>query len=115
VIEHAPGRADDDLHAALEHLELALDRLAAVDRQHRDAALPAVAMHRFRDLYRQLASRGEDERLDVAIIRLEPFDHRQCESRGLAGPGRGAAEHVAAREKQRDGVRLDRRRLFVTE
>ena len=39
VIEQPPGRADDDLHAALERGELPLDRLAAVDRKHGDAVM----------------------------------------------------------------------------
>ena len=31
VVEHAAGRADDDLGAALQFVDLAADRLAAVD------------------------------------------------------------------------------------
>ncbi len=38
VVHHAAGRADDDLGARTEPLDLLRDRLATVDRQHPDGA-----------------------------------------------------------------------------
>ncbi len=33
---------------------------------------------------------------------------------GLAGPGLGTAQHVAAHQHRRNGLRLDRRRFAIT-
>ena len=54
-------RADDDVDAAFERLQLAEDRLAAVDRDDLDAELAAVLEDRLGHLHRQLACRHEDE------------------------------------------------------
>ena len=47
--------------------------------------------------------------------RVDHLQRRQCERSGLAGAGRGLAEEVLAGEEQRDGLALDRGRLFVAE
>ena len=115
MIEQPSGRADDDLHTALEREELPLDRLPAVDRQHGDAPVTAVAVHCFSDLHRKLAGRRHDQRLHRGRLGVEPLDERQREGGGLAGAGRGAAQYVAPAQEQRNGVDLDRRRLFVAQ
>ena len=43
----------------------------------------------------------------------EPLQEREREPRGLAGAGLGASEDVATLQHQRNGLRLDRRRLDV--
>ena len=45
----------------------------------------------------------------------DEVQQRQRERGGLAGAGRGLAEHVAAGEQRRDRLALHRRRLFVAE
>ena len=99
----------------LQRGKLALDRLPAVDGQHRHAAVAAVAVHGLGHLHGELARRRHDQRLHRARCGIEPLDQRQRERRGLAGAGGGAAQHVAAGQKQRDRPRLDRRRLLVAE
>ena len=50
-----PGRGHDHVHAALEHLELADDGLAAVDGQHLGAELAAVLVDGLGHLHGELA------------------------------------------------------------
>ena len=40
VVDQPARRGDDDVDAALQRAQLALDRLAAVDRQHAQPAVP---------------------------------------------------------------------------
>ena len=51
----------------------------------------------------------------VVRRRADALQHRQRERRGLAGAGRGLAEHVAAGEERRNRLALDVGRLFVAE
>ena len=67
VVHDAAGRADHDLDAALERAQLALDRLAAVDRQDRHRLIFAVRVQRLGDLHRQLARRRQNQRLRRAV------------------------------------------------
>ena len=62
VVQRAAGRGDDDVDAALQRLELADDRRAAVDRQRPDPEAAAVAVDGLGDLRRQLARRDQDQR-----------------------------------------------------
>jgi len=59
-------------------------------------------------LDRELAGRGEDQRLRSADARVEAGEQRQRECGGLAGAGLRQAEDVAAVEQQRNGLGLDR-------
>ena len=63
VIEHAPGRADDDLRAGLERLDLLAHRGAAVDGDDLRAAELPDLLDLARDLQGQLAGGAEDEGL----------------------------------------------------
>ena len=64
VIEQAARRADDDVRAALEALQLRGVALAAVDRQHVEAGnLRRVFLESLGDLDRELAGRAEHQRL----------------------------------------------------
>ena len=80
----------------------------------------AVASDAFLDLRRELARRREDQRADAragASTRRrggQTLQHRQREAGGLAGAGLRAGEQVAARQDDRDALRLDRRGLGVT-
>ena len=114
VIHDAPGRADDDVHAAAEGRQLLAVALPAVDRQHMHSAQPrGVRLERLAHLQRQLAGRGEHERLRGLLRQVELRQDRQRERGGLSGAGLRRAEHVAAGEQRRDRRRLDRRRGLV--
>ena len=58
VVERPARRGDDDVHAAIERLQLAVDRLAAVDRRDLHAEPAAVLEDGLADLHRQLAGRA---------------------------------------------------------
>ncbi len=59
-----PGRADDDVRAALQALQLRRIALAAVDRQHVEAGhLRGVFLEGFGDLDGQFARRHQHQRL----------------------------------------------------
>ena len=80
VIQHAAGRADDDLGAALQLFDLAADRLAAV--QGDDMHLAAVRQldRLFANLHGQLARRHQDQRLRriaFVLLQAEPFQDRE--------------------------------------
>jgi len=64
VIEHASRRADDDVGAALQALQLRCVALSAVDRQHMEARhLRRIFLERLGHLDGELARRREDQRL----------------------------------------------------
>ena len=111
-----PGRGHDDVDAALEHLELVDDRLAAVDGQHLGVELAAVLVDGLGDLDGQLAGGHEHEGDGLGLgAGHDALEDRQREGRRLAGAGGGLAEQVAAGEDRRDRLGLDRRRLLVAE
>ena len=61
VVDDAAGGADDDVHATVECLQLAVDGLAAVDGHALGAHVLAVAEERFTDLHGQLAGGHQHE------------------------------------------------------
>jgi hypothetical protein len=73
-----------------------------------------VGAQRVRDLHGQLARwhQHQAERLAVlGPLAAQLGQQRQAEGERLAGAGAGAAEHVAARERVRDGRGLDGERV----
>jgi hypothetical protein len=111
VVDHPARGADDDVHAALERLQLRVIALSAVDRQHVETGqVHGIFLERLGDLDRQFAGRCEHQRLRLELLRVDLRQDRQRERRGLAGAGLGLAEHVAAGEQRRNRGRLDRRR-----
>ncbi len=95
VIDRASGRRHHHVDAAIELLELAVDRLAAVDRYDLDPQVASVVEDRLADLHRQLAGRHEDECTrggGATAIGLERIEDREGERGGLAGAGRRLAE-----------------------
>ena len=118
VVDRAPGRGDDDVHAAPQAAELLTDGLAAIDGQDAGPELPAVLVERLGDLHRELARRDQDERRCPAFTGLpdgDALERRQRERRRLAGAGRCLGEEVAPGQQRRDRLALDRRRLLVAE
>ncbi len=76
----------------------------------------AVLLEVLGHLRRQLARRLEDQRARHARPAPavgEDVDHRQGEARRLAGAGLGDADQVAHHLHLRDGLGLDRSRLFI--
>ena len=114
VVHDAPRRADHDLHAAAQALQLFLDRLPAVDRQHAHGAEPAgVGVQGLGHLDGQLARGGQDQRLHRAGVGVELLQDGQRKGGRLAGAGRRLADHVAPGEQQRDRLALDGRRRLI--
>ena len=114
-VEQPAGRRDEDLDAAAQRLDLGVHRDPAVDhgRPQRDG--PAVGVDALVDLHRELAGRDQDEDPDrmargreagVGLV-AQPVEDRQHEGGGLAGPGLGGGEDIAARENERDRSGLD--------
>ncbi len=62
MVDGPAGGGDYDIDAPIERLQLADDRLAAIDRQHPHAEVPPVAVERFGDLHRQLPGGDQDQR-----------------------------------------------------
>ncbi|OIQ71701.1 hypothetical protein GALL_466790 [mine drainage metagenome] len=116
VIDHAPGRADDDVRAAPERGQLRHVALPAVNRQHMKSAAPRrVAGEGFGNLDRQLARGHQHQRLRPRQRDVDALHDRQRERRGLAGAGLRLADQVDSGEQLRDRLRLDRRRRLVTQ
>ena len=106
-----PGRADDDLDALLQRLDLRLERAAAVDGLHADAALGAGGGQVAGDLHAELTGGDDDQRLRDAVATLgrrdDALQHRDAEAEGLAGAGAGLADEVVAGQRQRERQLLD--------
>ncbi len=118
VVQGPPRGGHDHVHPAVEGLELVVDGLAAVDREHGDAEGLAVAVHRLGDLHRQLPGGDQDQgrgRGPARALAGEPLEQGQGEGGGLAGAGGGLAHEVPALEERRDGGGLDGRGLLVAE
>ena len=115
VVHDAAGRADHDLDAALQAAELPLVGLAAVDGQRLHVLVAAVLVQRLRDLDRQLARRGQNERLHRAQLGVDRLDDGQAERGRLAGAGLRLGDDVLPAQEERDGCDLDRRRRFVAD
>ncbi|MFT3851219.1 MAG: hypothetical protein QM733_00525 [Ilumatobacteraceae bacterium] len=117
VVLDAARRADDDVDALRQRVQLALDRLAAVERDDACPEAAAVAVDRLRHLDRQLTGGHQDDGHRPAAARGvgEALEDRQGERRRLARAGGGLSEQVVAGQQLRDGLGLDRRRLLVAE
>ncbi len=107
-VEETARRADDDLRAGLELLDLPLVRLAAVDGDDRGGAVLGGDLEVLGDLDGELARRHDHERLHAGLRgEAEPLDEREAEAEGLAGARLGLADDVLAGERQGDGLLLD--------
>jgi hypothetical protein len=122
VVEQASRRGDDDLAAFAQLGDLRPDVHAAVDADRTQRHVLAVGDDAFMHLHRQFARRRQDQgayrmacrRGRTAGIFGQALEQRQGEAGGLAGAGLGAAHDVLAGHDDRDGLRLDRRRVGVT-
>ena len=66
-VDQATGRADDDVDAGLERVELGVVADAAVDGQDPEAEVLAGEVEVAGDLERELTGRGDDQRLRLAL------------------------------------------------
>ena len=114
-VEHAADRPDHDLALLLELRLLGADGRAAEDGDGVDALVGAVGAQRLRDLDAELARRGEDERLHLAVLGVDELDHREPEGGGLACSGLRLADHVAAVEELGYGLLLDGTWILVAD
>ena len=112
VIERPARRSDDHVHAQLQRLQLRLHRLPSRDDQDLKVRLPATELAEVaRHLRAQLARGTEDQGLRVPFAPFELLQDRQGEGRRLPAAGGRLSNQVAARQQQRNGARLDGRRL----
>ena len=113
VVHDASRRADDDVDAGLECAELAFDRLAAVDRQDRDAGEVGKEVGELLgDLDGEFAGRAEHDGLHGPLGRVDLLDDGDAECGCLAGTGLRLRSHVTAGLDEGDGECLDGRGLF---
>ncbi len=87
VVHQATRCGDDGVNAATQRTQLAVDRLAAVDRDDLDPPMLADLAKLLGDLDGQLARRHQDNRLRNSPIGVDSLDQRDPISRRLAGPG----------------------------
>ena len=128
MVEEAAGGGHDDLRTGAQGAHLRVEADAAVDGGGADRALGAVRPDALFDLESQLAGRGEDEAANrqagrgIAAIGsaaripgggtaggprgVQTLEERQDEGGGLAGPGLGAGQHVAAGQHERNRLGL---------
>ena len=110
-VEQPAGRRDEDLDPAAERLDLGIHRDPAVHDGRAEGDRPAVRPDALVDLDGELAGRDEDQDADRVAGRREAvlaccrqaIEDRQHERRGLARPGLGGGENVAALQHERDG------------
>jgi hypothetical protein len=115
VVEEPTGRRDHDLCPGPERALLRAHLDAAHDGHRRDADMIAERQGLLVDLERKLACRRQDERAELRVRRpgVQALEDGEEKRRRFAGPGRGAADQIAAGEHHRDRLRLDRRRPRV--
>ena len=110
----APGRADRDQHlAALQLRDVVLD-LRATDEGVAERHLRRVLLHvrpdalrDFHRLERELSGGREDERLASVLLVVHALQCADDERAGLAGPGLGLGDEVAALNERDDRALLN--------
>ena len=110
VFEQAARRRDDDVDAAAERVLLRAVAHAAEDGGAGDRRVHGQVAQVVQDLRRQLARRREHERARRAARLVDqPVQDGQQERGRLAAARLRGGEHVAAAERVRNGLSLDRR------
>ena len=116
VIDDATWRTDNDLHTALQRLQLRVIALAAVDWQDLEAwKMGCVFLECFSNLDRQFTRWGEDESLWLLQLRINVREDWQCKRGGLARAGLCLTQHVATFHQWWNRGGLDRGWGFVTD
>lgn len=102
VVDDPAGGAYDYVDASPELVYLAVDTLSAVDGADPDPGVPADPRDVAGYLYCQLTGGRQHEPLDSFIAEIDAFHHWDAESRRLACPRLGLADHVPAFEEGHD-------------
>mmetsp|Transcript_76982 Transcript_76982/g.186254 ORF Transcript_76982/g.186254 Transcript_76982/m.186254 type:complete len:393 (+) Transcript_76982:1144-2322(+) len=116
-VNKATRRRNADLHTALQVTDLATLRGSAEYAGVLDARRRAKALRLLLDLLGQLAGRRKDQH-DRAVtgaevlLRVNVHDRREQERQRLAGSRLGDAHNVAARQRHRPALALDRSRTL---
>ena len=113
VVHDPARRADDDLRPIFQTPDLSGNVLAAVDGQHLDTVhvfgqIPDLSGY----LDGQFPGGAKGNGLNFLVFRIDFLKQGNAESGGLAGAGLGLAHNVPAFHLHRNGLGLNRRRLF---
>ena len=113
-VEQASGRGDEHVDAVLHRAHLRAHGHAADHQGGPGADMAAVSAEAIEYLPGQLACRAQHQYTAGLALRAPPIceemmqdRHREC--RGLAGASLRNPDHVAARQNNGNGLRLDRR------
>jgi len=108
MIEHASGRADDDMGALTKGVALRGVPCAAVHRHHSQAGAGEQLFTFLGHLPGQFPGGRQDKSLTMIPGRVQPFQHGQKKRAGFAAAGAGLDHHVALRQQVGNGPRLHR-------
>ena len=120
VIDDAPGRADQHVHALFQHAPLRVVTGTAEDETQPESGVRAQRHGILVNLHRQFARRREHDRTRLrrtAVfrqVRQQIIEGGEQERRGLAGAGLRLAGDILPGQCQRQGLGLDRRAEFET-
>ena len=109
-IEQATGSGRDDVHPASGFFALFAVADPAVHDGNAQVGEAAVIAKSGFDLGGQLTRRLEDETAEIPVLREQREDGKR-EGRRLAGAGLRGADQIFAGENNREGAKLDWRRL----
>ena len=113
VVHDSPRRANHDLHAFFQFMELPLIRRPAVNRHRMNAALvDREFVNLIRDLHGQLAGGAHNQNLNRSVLRRTNFNCRNCKGRRLSRAGLRLADHIVALHQNRNRRALDGRCLL---
>ena len=88
VVHDSPRRANHDLHAFFQFMELPLIRRPAVNRHRMNAALvDREFVNLIRNLHGQLAGGAHNQNLNRSVLRRTNFNRRNCKGRRLSRAG----------------------------
>ena len=114
VVDDPSRRTDENVHAFLKGLALALVACAAVDQSQTEARVAAEDFRVVVDLHRQFPGRGQNHAAGLLWLAVfiggmgEHVMHgRQKEGGGLAGAGLRLARQVDARQRNGQGLGLN--------
>ncbi len=113
LIEQAPRRRHDDVHAPTQRLVLSAIACSAEDDRGAQVGEARIIANGGLDLSREFAGGFEHERPQRAVLG-EAGENRHRECGGLAGACLGGADEVPARHQDRDSAELDRSGVSVT-
>ena len=116
MVIYPAGRAHDDMSAMAERPDLGPDRHTTTQRQHLHVIFgPCQLSQRFGHLIRQFPGGTKNKTLNLEASRIDGLDNRYPERRCLAAAGLRHGNHVLARQRKRNRLCLNRRRLLVTQ